>query len=122
MGARVCLRRHVAAHAGLRTLGRVLYRDLRVCAWHCIGAVPVVVHKPLIVAASVAIICTTFALTVGRAILGDMTAPVQETTAPRFLGLPPAPDCSSQKNHRMWARCMGVRYTQRSEDRVRQTR
>lgn len=79
-------------------------------------------HKPLIVAASVAIISATFALTVARAILDDMTAPAPVETVSRVLGLPPAPDCSSQKNHRMWARCMGVRYTQRTENRVRQTR
>jgi len=78
-------------------------------------------RKPLIVAAAVAIIGSAFALTTIRVILNDRAAPV-ETTAPRFLGLPPAPDCSSQKNHRMWARCMGVRYTKRTENRVRVTR
>jgi len=78
-------------------------------------------RNPLIVAASVAIIGSAFALTVFRAILDDKPAPV-ETTAPRILGLPPAPDCSSQRNHRMWARCMGVRYTKRTENRVRVTR
>ena len=79
-------------------------------------------HKPLIVAASVAIICVSFALTVAHAILMDMTAPAPVETVSKILGLPPAPDCSSQKNHRMWARCMGVRYVRRTENRERQTR
>lgn len=78
--------------------------------------------KSLIVAALVAAIGSCFALVVAYAILDDMTAPRPAETVRRFLGLPPAPDCSAQENHRMWARCMGVRYTQRNENRVREQR
>lgn len=79
-------------------------------------------HKPLIVAASVAIIGSTFALVVAYGILDYAVTRSEPVTLPRFLGLPPAPDCSSQENHRMWARCMGVRYRKRTENRVRVTR
>ena len=54
------------------------------------------------------------ALALAYVILSDIAHPVEvRSTAPRFMGLPPAPQCDPLYNtgrHREWAACMGVPY------------
>ena len=70
-------------------------------------------HNPLIIAAGIGISLSLLALALAYVILSDIAHPVEvRSTAPRFMGLPPAPYCGDELSHKQWAKCMNVPYTE----------
>ena len=67
------------------------------------------------------IVIFLLALAALYAILSSKPHPIEVQSRPRgIMGLPPSPDCDPFYNtgqHRKWAECMGVRYTESKADK-----
>ena len=78
-------------------------------------------RKQFVLAGAAVTVVSCLALGILYAILANRPLPIEvRPTAPRIMGLPPAPHCDPLYNtgrHAEWARCMGVGYDRKGESR-----